>query len=133
MAPLSTALACSGRPVADFSLKTAPPAIRLLVRCTMFGALACFFLLPWAAMAASGAWKAGLVYFLPSMAMVRSANLRYGTHELLLARIAPRAQSTRQLAHGIFACLPSHPGIRPPHGVVCLSAPLPQTRRLRPT
>ncbi|PRW56828.1 NUDIX hydrolase [Chlorella sorokiniana] len=58
-----------GRPVADFSVKSAPPTIRLLVRGTMFGALACFFLLPWAAMALSSSWAAGLTYFLPSMAL----------------------------------------------------------------
>ena len=61
--------ACSGRPVADFSLKSAPPAIRLFMRGVMLGALACFIPLPWAAMAASGTWQAGLTYFLPNMVM----------------------------------------------------------------
>lgn len=60
----------SGRPVADFSLKSAPRAIRLLVRGVMLAALASFFLLPWAAMAASGSWRAGLTYFAPSMTLV---------------------------------------------------------------
>lgn len=55
--------------MADFSLKSAPPAIRLFMRGVMLGALACFIPLPWAAMAASGAWQAGLTYFLPNMVM----------------------------------------------------------------
>ncbi|KAI7845019.1 hypothetical protein COHA_001385 [Chlorella ohadii] len=63
-----------GRPVADFSLKSAPPAIRLFMRGVMLGALACFIPLPWAAMAASGAWQAGLTYFLPNM-VVTVANI----------------------------------------------------------
>lgn len=62
---------CRGRPVSDLAAQTAPPAIRLMLRGAVFGALSFFFVLPWAAMAASGSWRAGLSYFLPSMCMVR--------------------------------------------------------------
>ena len=47
--------------------KNAPPAQRRLLLGAILGLLVTVFLLPFVAMAASGSWRAGLIYFLPNM------------------------------------------------------------------
>lgn len=56
--------------------KGAPPAQRTLLISVVLSLLAVIFVLPWAAMAVSGAWRAGAVYFLPLMLQARGGRLR---------------------------------------------------------
>ena len=58
----------SGRPVSDMQTKAAPSGHRRLVRGLVLAILLTVYVLPWGAMAASGAWRPGLTYFLPVMA-----------------------------------------------------------------
>lgn len=63
-------LAPPGRPATDMQSQETQAANRRLVQGIVVSILLTVFLLPWGAMAAAGAWRAGLTYFVPVMAQV---------------------------------------------------------------